>query len=534
LGTVRADTPQVTADRPSYLKQMQATVRRPLHRDTVQTVEFEITKRFKGFSGPVPVIAGGSGTGKSSLLRHIHEHQQRLGRIVGIGEAKNGLETAIIAATRQIITELAKSATNSDIVESLSAALSRYLRAFASDLSKDERVSQHDSLMAEIADASGKLPNGILILLDDIDAEDPHQVLGFTDGVLALSETGSPLLLVCTSSSDRRDSRWPRSQKPYRLKPTVADIVELSYLLGFDVTRDELAIVAEQCKGNLYEASSRLRALAVHRNPGAHQIQPEVAQLVPQREPAEQEPSKRAAAKASEAPSREATAREGTAREATAREATASEATASERSTRSTVAPTVQPRPMRSVDPVRKPIVEPASTPTVETNLVPAEPMRAATALPQRSRPATEVAPAATPAGQLAERTPGESRIQAESTASKFAKVAESAQRLPAATGPLDPFRNLRNSERRQTLQQQTSAKARSSDSPTDTVRASVTPRTDTKPPAAAPRGATAPPDQIPFGDEDQLASLQAALTQLSESDTNVSLRGQSFKRLGG
>jgi hypothetical protein len=282
-----ADRQDVTSDEFSLVPQLKPTARRPLHQEAVQLVEFEITKRLKGIAGPVPVLVGQPGSGKTSALRHIYSHQQTLGRIVGTGEVRNGMETAIIAGTRQIIAELGRVNTprnpTATMVESLTTALSRYLRAFASDLTAEQRMSHNDALMAELADASSRTPNGILLLLDDIDTDDPHEMLAFTDGILALAETGSPLLMLCTSSSDRRDSRWPRSQKPFRMTPSVTDIVELAFALGFDVTREEIVIVAEQCNGNLYEATNRLRAIAFHRNPLAQQNHSVSSQLSPQR-----------------------------------------------------------------------------------------------------------------------------------------------------------------------------------------------------------------------------------------------------------
>ncbi len=439
---------------------MQVSARRPLHRDTVHSVEFEITKRLKGIAGPVPVITGQPGSGKTSLLRHIQTHQQSLGRFVGIGEVRNGLETAVIAATRQIITDLtrldAPRLNAAPIIESLTTALTRYLRAFASDLSVDERTRQNDALLVEIADASSRLPNGILLLLDDIDTDDAYQVLAFTDAVLALAETGSPLLVVATSSTDRRDSRWPRSQKPFRILPTLTDIIELAHALGFDVTRDELHIVADQCKGNLYEATNRLRALATHRNPLAHQHHSGSSQLTPQLTPQ----------------------------------------------------PAAQPAHVPA--PATAPVSVPVSTPVAAA--IPSLPTRP---LPTRTKSNNE---------KLADRIPGQSRATSQSTESKFKEVAETSRRLPADTGPLDPFRSLRNSERRQSLQNRDT-----------TTPAPVPPIPQATTPLAKRPQLPPPSEEKPFGDEAQIASLRAALTHLSdvENEADVSLRGQTFKRLG-
>ncbi len=504
------------AERRSYLEQMQVNVRQPLHRDTVQAVEFEVTKRTKGFSGPVPVVAGKAGAGKTSLLKHIESHQRSIGRLVGFGEVRNGLEAALIAAVRQVITQLS----STSLKDTLSAALSTFLRASAAtELTADQRMRANDALMSVIADVSAQTPAGILLLLDDIDGDDAHQALALTDGVHALSDTGSPLLLVCSSSSDKRNSRWPRSQMPYRINPTVTDIVELAASLGLDVSRDEMIIVAEQCNGNLYDATNRLQAVAHHRNPGSRPAPSEVVepvrQLVSQLEDKDRQDQQRPSPLTNE----ETT---------TPVVSTASPApTAQDVPTAPTAptAPPAKPLPVRRKNPTPVPATTSAQTApgTEAAEIAPLDTV-------------IETAPPAAPPSkapsELATRLPSPTRPGALSVASKFSEVASTSTRLPADTGGPDPFRSLRKSERRQSLQQRNKEEVRadwtqvqSASAPPTRQRAASAKTEDTS--AAAPASPSSP-----FGDDDDIAALQAALAGFSEADASVSLRDQSFKRL--
>jgi AAA ATPase domain len=250
----------------SYLEQMNASIQQPMHRDTMHIVELEIIKRLKGMGGPVPFIVGAKGSGKTTLLHSIHAHQQSIGRVVGVGSLRDGFDDAVTAAIHEIVQTLAVSLRQEDLAAQVSTAHDRLRYEAISGSGVEEQIRATDGLLSVLADVSAQLPSGIVLLFDDADAIDAHQLLGLTDAVLALSDTGLPIPVVCTSSADKRDSRWTRSQTPFRVRPTVQDIGDLTRSLGLTFEREDLEIVFRHCDGNLYDAKDRLFALGRHLN----------------------------------------------------------------------------------------------------------------------------------------------------------------------------------------------------------------------------------------------------------------------------
>jgi AAA ATPase domain len=250
----------------SYLEMMNATIRQPLHRDTMTIIEFEIIKRFKGIGGAVPFIVGSKGSGKTTVLHNIQEHQKAIGRAVGLVPLRVGFDEAITAAVHQVVQIIAVKMQEEKLAAQISTAHDHLRREIISGTGTEAAMRATDALLSVMADVSARLHHGIVLLVDDADAVDAHQILGITDAVQALSETGAPLPLICTTSADKRDSRWPRSQAPFRVKLSTQDVTELALSLGLNVGRDEIEIVYRQCEGNLYDATDRLQALGRHLN----------------------------------------------------------------------------------------------------------------------------------------------------------------------------------------------------------------------------------------------------------------------------
>ncbi len=250
----------------NYLEQMNASIRQPMHHDTMQIIELEVIKRFKGIGGAVPFIVGPKGSGKSTVMSSIFQHQESIGRVVGLASLRNGFDEALTSAIHSIVQGLAITLQQEALASEVSTAHDRLRFEAISGTGVDQLMRATDGLVSVLADVSSRTKHGIVLMLDDADTIDAHQLLGLTDAVLALSETGAPIPLICSTSVDKRDSRWTRSQTPFRIRPKLQDVVDLSLSLGLSFEREDLEIVHHHCDGNLYDATDRLLALGRHLN----------------------------------------------------------------------------------------------------------------------------------------------------------------------------------------------------------------------------------------------------------------------------